>query len=315
MTRSSAPRFSASPPRPTCSSIRRPAPRASAGNGCWRCTPPPSATPGSAASKTCTPGCRRPSRKNSASASRASAGSATTLGRHIAENWAHRALSIETERKNEIAGPYCSRPCSTSRTSGPLSLRTRQQPATILINGRTSPQPARAGTESFRAGNEGVPGVISGRLRLAGRFCHAAAKTENHFHQTEHVNRAYRDKHGRSVPETIDYGLMHINSRKIGHDSVKDAHGNKFKIGEDVKTDWKANARAGVAILAEQYELAKLEQGPVTSEQDRAQQAYSGYNGGPGNRDRYLHERRDGLPRNPHDRNFLENYRGERARR
>jgi len=156
---------------------------------------------------------------------------------------------------------------------------------------------------------------LAGAYDLPVDFVHAAAKTENHFHQTEHVNRAYRDKHGRSVPETIDYGLMQINSRKIGHDSVKDAHGNKFKIGEDVKTDWKANARAGVAILAEQYELAKLEQGPVTSEQDRAQQAYSGYNGGPGNRDRYLHERRDGLPRNPHDRNFLENYRGERARR
>ncbi len=110
---------------------------------------------------------------------------------------------------------------------------------------------------------------LAGAYDLPVDFVHAAAKTENHFHQTEHVNRAYRDKHGRSVPETIDYGLMQINSRKIGHDSVKDAHGNKFKIGEDVKTDWKANARAGVAILAD----------------------------------------------NPHDRNFLENYRGERARR
>ncbi len=144
-------------------------------------------------------------------------------------------------------------------------------------------------------------------------FVHAAARTENHFRQDNHENRPHRDKHGRWVPGTTDYGLTQVNSSKIGQ-RVEDPEGNKFRIGEDIKTDWKANARAGVAILAEQYELAKLEQGPVTSGQDRAQQAYSGYNGGPGNRDRYLHERRDGLPRNPHDRNFLGNYRAERRR-
>ena len=144
-------------------------------------------------------------------------------------------------------------------------------------------------------------------------FVHAVAQTENHFRQDNHENRPHRDKHGRWVPGTTDYGLMQVNSSKIGH-RVEDPAGNKFRIGEDIKTDWKANARAGAVILAEQYELAKLEQGPVTSEQDRAQQAYSGYNGGPGNRDRYLHEKRDGQPRNPHDRHFLENYRVERRR-
>jgi hypothetical protein len=145
-------------------------------------------------------------------------------------------------------------------------------------------------------------------------FVHAVAKTENHFHQADHVNPAHKDKHGRLAPGTIDYGLMQINSSKIG-EPVKDPHGEKFKIGRDIKTDWKANARAGVAILAGQYELAKLEQGPVTSGQDRAQQAYLGYNGGSGNRDRYLHERRDGKPHDLQDRKFLENYLGEKRKR
>ena len=59
----------------------------------------------------------------------------------------------------------------------------------------------------------------------------------------------------------------------------------------------------------------QIEQGSVTSAQDRAQQAYSGYNGGNGNRDRYLHENRDGLPRDKNDRHFLKNYSDERNTR
>src|SRR6266446_3666517 len=42
--------YFASPPKPTCSSTPVPARPASVGNGCSRCTPPPSASPGSAAS-------------------------------------------------------------------------------------------------------------------------------------------------------------------------------------------------------------------------------------------------------------------------
>jgi len=108
---------------------------------------------------------------------------------------------------------------------------------------------------------------------------------------------------------------MQINSRKIGRELAKDPQGNKFRIGEDVKSDWRANARAGVAVLAEQYELAKIEQGAVTSEQDRAQQAYSGYNGGNRNRDRYLHENRNGLPHDKNDQHFLQNYSDEKKKR
>jgi len=147
-------------------------------------------------------------------------------------------------------------------------------------------------------------------------FVHAVAKTESTFGPNKtNKNPPHKDKHGRLVPASTDYGLMQINSRKIGRDVVEDPEGNKFKIGEDVKSDWKANARAGVAILAEQYEVAKIEQGAVTSAQDRAQQAYSGYNGGNGNRDRYLHENRDGLPHDKNDQHFLKNYLEEKKNR
>jgi len=38
-------------------------------------------------------------------------------------------------------------------------------------------------------------------------FVHSVAKTENHFHLDDHTNPAHKDKHGRRVPVTIDYGL------------------------------------------------------------------------------------------------------------
>lgn len=101
---------------------------------------------------------------------------------------------------------------------------------------------------------------------------------------------------------------MQINSSNIGG-IVKDAHGHPFKIGEEVETDWKANVRAGVALLAPAYGLAELEQGPGATAEDHAQQAYSQYNTGkPRMRDRYLKQGRDGMPKNGADRNFLQRY-------
>jgi len=144
---------------------------------------------------------------------------------------------------------------------------------------------------------------------------HAVAQTESSFHPSKiGHNRAWKDKRGRIHPASNDLGLMQVNEAKIG-EPVKDAKGHSFKIGKDIETDWKANARAGVAILAGQYHLAELEQGPGYSAQDRAQQAYAGYNGGEGRRDRYLRERHDGLPRNDHDRHFLLNYQEERLKK
>lgn len=118
------------------------------------------------------------------------------------------------------------------------------------------------------------------------------------------------DKHGDPIIRSTDYGVMQVNSSNINHGPVRDAHGHPFKIAEDVKTDWKANARAGVALLAPAYRLAELEQGPGATAEDHAQQAYSQYNSGqPRMRDRYLRERRDGMPQDGADRNFLQKYR------
>jgi hypothetical protein len=117
-----------------------------------------------------------------------------------------------------------------------------------------------------------------------------------------------------------DYGLMQVNGSNIYHVDakgrerglVKDPHGHRFKVGEDVKTDWRANARAGVALLAPAYRLAELEQGPGATPEDHAQQAYSQYNGTENTRDRYLKQRRDRMPQSDADRNFLERYRRQR---
>src|SRR5205807_1499099 len=124
------------------------------------------------------------------------------------------------------------------------------------------------------------------------------------------------DQDGKKKIASWDYGMMQVNSDNVFHVDahqrtrgvVKDARGHLFKIGDEVKTDWKANARAGVALIAPAYHLAELEQGPGATAEDHAQQTYSHYNGNENTRDRYLKQRKDGLPQNDADRNFLEAY-------
>ncbi|HEX9456714.1 MAG TPA: transglycosylase SLT domain-containing protein [Candidatus Acidoferrum sp.] len=202
-----------------------------------------------------------------------------------------------------------------------------EEPNYVLLeqgHGQTHPQaqakpPLRTLQGPVMASEQEVRDYLASLAKaydLPTELVHAVAKTESTFDPNKvHKNPPHRDRHGRPVPGSTDYGLMQINSRKIGRELVKDPQGNKFKIGEDVKSDWKANARAGVAVLAEQYKVAEIEQGAVTSEKDRAQQAYSGYNGGNGNRNRYLHETRDGLPHNKNDQHFLQNYLDEKKKR
>jgi hypothetical protein len=161
-------------------------------------------------------------------------------------------------------------------------------------------------------------GELADEYRLPRKLVYALADAESTF-QADRVSPNYahdkhghppHDKRGNPIIKSTDYGVMQINSSNIDHGPVKDAHGHPFKIGDDVKTDWKANARAGVALLAPAYRLAELEQGPGATAEDHAQQAYSQYNGGqPRMRDRYLRERRDGMPQDGADRNFLEKYR------
>jgi len=153
--------------------------------------------------------------------------------------------------------------------------------------------------------------ALAKHYHLPEKLVYAVADAESSLRpKLENHNPAVRDKKGRVVhPGSTDYGLMQINDRTWIGETVKDASDRPFKVGQDVKTDWKANARAGVAILARQYKLADLEQGAGATEEDRAQQPYSGYSHGERKRDLYLQQGGDGQPKYGKDRNFLLRYR------
>jgi soluble lytic murein transglycosylase-like protein len=151
-------------------------------------------------------------------------------------------------------------------------------------------------------------GQLAKDYHLPAEFVYAVADAESSVNPNEREKLNYsKDRHGNRIVKSRDYGLMQINDTTVGTE-VKDAQGRRFKIGEDVKADWRANARAGVAILAGAYHLAELEQGPGATEEDHAQQAYSQYNTGkPKLRDRYL-KGKDGVPQHKSDRNFIQKY-------
>lgn len=170
-------------------------------------------------------------------------------------------------------------------------------------------------------------GQLAKEYQLPVKLVYAVADAESdvnankppqpNYERGQHGN-IKRDAQGNPKIVSWDYGLMQVNSSNIYHVDakgrergvVRDAHGKPFKIGEDIKTDWKANARAGVALLAPAYRLAEMEQGPGATAEDNAQQTYSQYNSGNTKmRERYLKERRGGLPENGADRNFVQKYR------
>ncbi len=161
-------------------------------------------------------------------------------------------------------------------------------------------------------------GELAKDYHLPPKLVYAVADAESTVdpNAPPHVNLKHRngkvvhDKLGNPVIASRDYGLMQVNSSNIEKGEIKDAQGHPFKIGEDVKTDWKANARAGVALLAPAYRLAETEQGPGATAEDHAQQTYSQYNTGTERkRERYLKQKPDGMPENDADRNFLKKYR------
>lgn len=177
--------------------------------------------------------------------------------------------------------------------------------------GASARQSSHAPSQPSREEALNYLGDLAKDYHLPKKLVYAVADAESGIGpKLEHHNPPVRDKKGRVVhPVSTDYGLMQINDRAWIGKTVEDAHRHPFKIGQDVKTDWRANARAGVAILAGAYHLATLEQGPGATAEDHAQQAYSQYQGGPNSRDRYLRQRRDGTPNNDADRNFLRKYR------
>jgi len=136
----------------------------------------------------------------------------------------------------------------------------------------------------------------------------AVVKTESNF--DIHEENTNKDAKGKVT--STDYGLFQVNSKNIGGKATG-PDGKQFTVGNDVKTDWKANANAGAAIASDAYKTAVKEQNP-SSEQDRAQQTYSQYNAGPGGRDRYLSPGTNGGFQDKRDQNFLNNYNSEMKR-
>jgi hypothetical protein len=160
-------------------------------------------------------------------------------------------------------------------------------------------------------------GQLADDYRVPRRVVYALAEAESHINpeidpQPNYLKRNEKfvlDKQGNKKVISWDYGLLQINSGTIGK-KVKDATGHVFHVEPNVKDkgDWKVNAVAGVAIFADAYHLAQLEQGPGATGEDHAQQAHSQYNGGsPKSRERYLKEK-NGVPENGADRNFLRAY-------
>jgi soluble lytic murein transglycosylase-like protein len=133
----------------------------------------------------------------------------------------------------------------------------------------------------------------------------ATAKTESNFNVNE-VNEN-RNKKGELV--STDYGVMQVNSTNI-NGPVKGPDGKFFTITDSIKSDWKANANAGVAIAAQEYKAAVKAQPNGTAE-SRAQQTYSGYNGGPPERSRYTQTGPSHGFADVRDYNFLMNYRSQ----
>ena len=187
----------------------------------------------------------------------------------------------------------------------------------LLLGQKTTAPHAPAATPS-RQEVLNYLGQLADDYHLPRKVVYAVADAESSFdvgtlsknYMNDKHGHHRLDKHGNPIIKSIDYGLMQINSSLINKQDVKDVHGHALKIGEDVTRDWRANARAGVALLAPAYKLAEWEQPPGATTEDHAQQAYSEYNSGNKRmRDRYLKERPDGMPQNDADRNFLQKYR------
>jgi len=157
----------------------------------------------------------------------------------------------------------------------------------------------------------GYLGELSGAYGLPLALVQALAQTESNF-DTGHTRAKRGATHDDFEPENTGYGVMQVRDDQIGQ-TVPAPDGSAHKIGSDIKTNWRANARAGVALLAQQYQLATLES-PFGSEQEHAQQAYAGYSGGASYRDRYLQRLSySNQTAHPDDRSFLKNFLHPRA--
>lgn len=158
-------------------------------------------------------------------------------------------------------------------------------------------------------------GQLADEYHLPRKLVHGVADAESSFDPHKVNNNYKRDGHsnivndeqGHPIIKSKDYGLMQINSPRIGHDVVKDSNGHRFKIEANVIHDWKANARAGVAIIKHGYDLVSMSEGPGANSEDVALGTYSYYN-----HDHRWHKFIDrdkhGVPKDGAVRNFYKKY-------
>jgi RHS repeat-associated protein len=98
----------------------------------------------------------------------------------------------------------------------------------------------------------------------------AVAKTESSFNVSAQ-NQNIDNQTGKVT--STDYGLMQVNSRHLG-ETYAGADGKSLAITASIETDWKANANAGVAILAHAYKVALADLGKTATAQEMAQRTY-----------------------------------------
>ncbi len=136
--------------------------------------------------------------------------------------------------------------------------RDNETESPYLLLGQKSGAPQSGRATPSRQEVLNYLGDLSDDYHLPRKLVYALADAESTL-QADLVSPNYahderghprHDKQGNPIIKSTDYGVMQVNSSNINHGAVKDVHGHPFRIGEDVKTDWKANARAGVALLA-----------------------------------------------------------------
>jgi Transglycosylase SLT domain len=137
-----------------------------------------------------------------------------------------------------------------------------------LLLGQKAGSPEKHTTPPAREEVLNYLGALAKDYHLPPKLVYAVADAESgvdpeappHPNYLRRNGKIVHDKHGNPVIKNWDYGMMQVNSSDINKGEVRDARKHPFKIGEDVKTVWKANARAGVALLVPAYRLAEMEQ-------------------------------------------------------
>lgn len=150
---------------------------------------------------------------------------------------------------------------------------------------------------------------LAGLYKVPKELVTAVARTESGLD----VDAKNENKNADGKVVSTDYGLMQVNSSNIKK-PVTGEGGAPFTIPDAIKTDWKVNANAGVALVAQEYKAADKDQ-PTGTAQTKAQQTYSGYNARPDDRSRYKKTDDKGNPKNKKDQNFLGYYLQEVKRR